>query len=88
MSDQTMAPAALEDGGASLWSDAWVELRHNPLFLISTMLIVMIAVMALVPGSSRTRIPTTAICPKTFWGGHVPGTHSDSIFWAVTITPE
>lgn len=37
-------------GQASLWSDAWGELRRNPIFLISTLLIVVLAVMAIFPG--------------------------------------
>jgi oligopeptide transport system permease protein len=36
-------------GQASLWSDAWGELRRNPIFLVSTLLILVLAVMAVAP---------------------------------------
>ena len=36
-------------GQASLWSDAWLELRRNPLFLISALLMVVLVAMAIVP---------------------------------------
>lgn len=35
---------------ASLWSDAWKELRTSPLFVVSALLILMFAVMAIAPG--------------------------------------
>ena len=35
--------------GRSLWANAWVELRRNPLFWIAAALIVLFVVMALVP---------------------------------------
>ncbi|QNN53831.1 ABC transporter permease [Nocardioides mesophilus] len=34
---------------ASLWADAWRELRHNPIFLVSASLVVIFAVMAAFP---------------------------------------
>jgi oligopeptide transport system permease protein len=34
---------------ASLWSDAWRQLRRNPLFLVSTAIIVLFVVMAIAP---------------------------------------
>lgn len=48
-------PAALpdyEDAGraASLWSDAWRQLRRSPMFIISGSLIVLFIVMAIAPG--------------------------------------
>jgi ABC-type dipeptide/oligopeptide/nickel transport system permease subunit len=33
----------------SLWADAWRELRHNPLFLVSGLLILLFVVMAIAP---------------------------------------
>jgi oligopeptide transport system permease protein len=36
--------------GRSLWQDAWTELRHNPLFWISMVLIVVFMLMAIAPG--------------------------------------
>lgn len=35
---------------SSLWSDAWYELRRNPLFIISGLLILVMIMMALFPG--------------------------------------
>lgn len=35
--------------GASLWSDAWKELRTNPIFLISAAIILLFTVMAIFP---------------------------------------
>ena len=37
-------------GQASLWSDAWVELRRSKLFLVSTFFILVLMVMAVFPG--------------------------------------
>ena len=34
---------------ASLWGDAWGELRRNPMFIISTLIVVVFAVMAVAP---------------------------------------
>ncbi|CAN5225285.1 ABC transporter permease [soil metagenome] len=42
---------------AGLWSDAWRELRRNPLFLVSAGLIVLLTVMALFPGLFTTQSP-------------------------------
>lgn len=46
-SAETAGGAAIRQG--SLWSDAWIELRHNPLFVISALLIVLFTVMAFAP---------------------------------------
>lgn len=35
---------------ASLWSDAWKELRRNPVFLVSLGIIIVIGIMAIAPG--------------------------------------
>lgn len=35
--------------GRSLWSDAWTELRHNPIFWVSAVLITFFMVMAIFP---------------------------------------
>jgi ABC-type dipeptide/oligopeptide/nickel transport system permease subunit len=49
----TAAVAAIEGGvaeyEASLWGDAWRELRRNPLFVISTILLVYFVIMAAWP---------------------------------------
>jgi oligopeptide transport system permease protein len=41
--------SALSGRRASLWADAWRELKHNPLFIISTLLIALFTVMAYWP---------------------------------------
>lgn len=41
--------ATANDGARSLWSDAWKQLRRNPLFWVSAALIVVFVVMAAVP---------------------------------------
>ncbi|WP_152360350.1 ABC transporter permease [Microlunatus speluncae] len=50
--DQSTAAAVAPSGGPanrSLWSDAWRELRRNPIFWISAVLIAIILLMAIVP---------------------------------------
>jgi oligopeptide transport system permease protein len=42
---------------SSLWADAWRELRHNPMFIISSALIVLLAVMAAFPGLFTSQDP-------------------------------
>ena len=53
-------PPTAEERQASLWSDAWYELRRNPLFIISALLIVVFVTMALFPQLFTTRSPFTA----------------------------
>lgn len=43
------AGAESSDQARSLWSDAWREMRHNPLFWISGILILLFVAMAVVP---------------------------------------
>jgi len=63
MSDQAQAPAsgaataeataatgAPADRQASLWSDAWYQLRRSPMFVVSAVLILLVLVIALFPG--------------------------------------
>jgi ABC-type dipeptide/oligopeptide/nickel transport system permease subunit len=47
--EATEAGPALEGRRASLWADAWRELRRNPMFLVSGTLIVLFLVMAAFP---------------------------------------
>lgn len=44
--------------GRSLWSDAWGELRRNPMFWISAVLIFVALVMAIAPGLFTSLDPT------------------------------
>ncbi|MFI1185301.1 ABC transporter permease [Streptomyces californicus] len=58
-------PPATDSGPApgkprSLWSDAWHDLRRNPLFLISMVLILLLAVMAIFPGLFTSASPRDA----------------------------
>lgn len=52
------APPAVK--GQSLWSNAWQELRRNPLFWISAALITLFVVMAIAPGLFTSTDPTAA----------------------------
>ncbi|MFJ1802517.1 ABC transporter permease [Streptomyces sp. NPDC088180] len=59
------APPATDAGPApgkprSLWSDAWHDLRRNPLFLISMALILLLAVMAIFPSLFTSASPRDA----------------------------
>ncbi|MGI9017805.1 MAG: ABC transporter permease [Euzebya sp.] len=44
---------------ASLWSDAWRELRRNPVFLIALFFIIVYALLALFPGLFTSQNPTS-----------------------------
>ncbi|MEU6047350.1 ABC transporter permease [Streptomyces griseus] len=59
------APPATDAGPApgkprSLWSDAWHDLRRNPLFVVSVLLILVLAVMAIFPGLFTSASPRDA----------------------------
>ncbi|MEI7030686.1 ABC transporter permease [Streptomyces pratensis] len=63
--DAVEAPAVADAGPAlgkprSLWSDAWHDLRRNPLFLVSMALIVVLAVMAIFPSLFTSASPRDA----------------------------
>ncbi|MFD4343070.1 ABC transporter permease [Streptomyces anulatus] len=58
-------PPATDAGPApgkprSLWSDAWHDLRRNPLFIISMVLILLLAVMSIFPGLFTSASPREA----------------------------
>ncbi len=61
--DSGLGQAEAQAGGdlagrrASLWADAWRELRHNPLFIIASALIALFAVMAAFPGLFASQDP-------------------------------
>jgi len=46
---------------ASLWSDAWGDLRRNPMFWIASLLILVLLVMALAPGLFTSVDPNYAV---------------------------
>ncbi|OEJ25188.1 peptide ABC transporter permease [Streptomyces agglomeratus] len=57
----------------SLWSDAWHELRRNPLFLVSMVLIVILGAMAIFPSLFTSASPRDADLAKHYlqhpnWG--------------------
>lgn len=65
--NQPVGAGAVEPGlgsvaieGRSLWQDAWVELRHNPLFWISAVLLTVFVLMALAPGLFTNTDPNFA----------------------------
>ncbi|MCF3170204.1 ABC transporter permease [Streptomyces violaceoruber] len=72
------APPATDSGPApgkprSLWSDAWHDLRRNPLFLISMVLILLLVVMAIFPSLFTSASPRDADLAKHYlqhpnWG--------------------
>jgi oligopeptide transport system permease protein len=72
------AVMASEVGGRSLWSDAWRELRHSPLFWISSFLILLVLVMAIVPQLFTSADPYYAQLAnarqKPLTNGHLFGT--------------
>ncbi|WP_059013194.1 ABC transporter permease [Streptomyces specialis] len=45
------------DAARSLWSDAWHDLRRNPVFLVSALLIVFLVLIALWPGLIASQDP-------------------------------
>ena len=61
----------------SLWADAWRKLRRRPLFIISTILILMLIVIALFPGLFSS-VPPNENCELANseggpTAGHPPG---------------
>lgn len=60
-----VAAASAAEGGvseyqASLWSDAWRQLRRKPLFLIAAGLLILFTVVAIAPGVFATQDPEFA----------------------------
>ena len=67
----------------SLWSDAWHDLRRNPMFVISALLILFLVVLAVFPGLFTTTDPR--FCELSSSNGvRRRGTRSDSTDGAVT----
>jgi oligopeptide transport system permease protein len=52
----------------SLWSDAWHDLRRNPVFLISSVLIVIILAAAIAPGLFTSTSPRAADLAHNYLG--------------------
>lgn len=51
------APETLPEPAPGLWRDAWRDLRRNPVFAVSALLIVFLVLIALRPGLIATRDP-------------------------------
>ncbi|MFG2644499.1 ABC transporter permease [Streptomyces sp. NPDC048370] len=66
-------PVDKKDKPRSLWSDAWYDLRRNPIFLISAVMIVVLLTMAVFPGLFTSADPRHADLAKHYlqkpnWG--------------------
>jgi ABC-type dipeptide/oligopeptide/nickel transport system permease subunit len=48
---------AVSGRSASLWSDAWKELRRNPLFVVSALMLLLMVVVAAAPGLFTNQSP-------------------------------
>jgi len=57
-SDEVAHHPGATEAARSLWSDAWAELRRNPLFWVSLVLIAFFVVMAIAPGLFTRTDPT------------------------------
>ena len=70
---------------ASLWGDAWRELRRNPLFVFPSILIIVLIVMAMRRSCSPTPTRASAAC-RTRLDGRARRTGSASTCRAATPT--
>ncbi|WP_306328582.1 ABC transporter permease [Streptomyces venezuelae] len=82
MPDVTKTPTAVEDAVAlpadvtpvkqekarSLWGDAWVDLRRNPYFIVASVLIFFLLLIAAFPGLFTSASPTKGDLVKHFLG--------------------
>lgn len=66
------ATAAVEGGAsvyqASLWGDAWRQLRRRPLFIIASLMLILFTVVAIAPGLFTNQDPTFQDLSKTVQG--------------------
>ena len=78
---------ARPDKPRSLWSDAWRDLRRNPIFIISALVILFLVVISIWPQLIATGNPL-ALRPRQGPGGlRSPATPSASTARAATSTP-
>jgi ABC-type dipeptide/oligopeptide/nickel transport system permease subunit len=68
--ESAVATAVAVEGGvseyqASLWGDAWRQLRKNPLFLIAATLLVLFTVIAIAPGLFTNQDPRDCFLSNT-----------------------
>jgi ABC-type dipeptide/oligopeptide/nickel transport system permease subunit len=69
----SLAATAAAEGGASvyqasLWGDAWRQLRKKPLFIIASLLLLMFTVIAIAPGLFTNQDPTYQDLSRTVQG--------------------
>ncbi|MEU8527279.1 MULTISPECIES: ABC transporter permease [Streptomyces] len=62
------ATAAKQDKARSLWGDAWADLRRNPYFLVSSVLIVLLLLISAWPTLFTSASPTTGDLVKHYVG--------------------
>jgi oligopeptide transport system permease protein len=74
MPEQPHAPegTGLREKPRSLWSDAWRDLRRNPVFLVSALVILFLAVISVWPSSITAGSPLACDLAKSQQGSH-PG---------------
>ena len=66
-----------KERSAGLWADAWRELYHNPVFVVSTIVVLCVISMAVFPGLWTNADPESCQLQQAFEGpsdGHVFGT--------------
>lgn len=61
-------PETKRERSASLWSDAWRDLRRRPIFIISAVLIIVVILMAAFPQLFTSKDPTAADLSKNLDG--------------------
>ncbi|MFJ9428836.1 ABC transporter permease [Streptomyces sp. NPDC101490] len=61
-------PPAKQDKPRSLWGDAWVDLRRNPYFIVSSVLISFLLLIAAFPGLFTSASPTAGDLVKHYLG--------------------
>ncbi|MFI8322199.1 ABC transporter permease [Streptomyces sp. NPDC085529] len=62
------APQAKHEKPRSLWGDAWRDLRRNPYFIVSSVLIFFLLLIAAFPGMFTSASPTTGDLVKHYVG--------------------
>ncbi|MEV0093627.1 ABC transporter permease [Streptomyces sp. NPDC050738] len=61
-------PTPAQEKARSLWSDAWHDLRRNPFFVVSAVLIVFVVLVAVAPGLFTSVDPAHADLAKHYLG--------------------